>query len=150
MKSKTLFLKIIVYAIGIAVLALCIWLPWAASMDPELAFLRSSILIGLYAAAVPFFIALVQVLRLLGYIDGNRAFSDLSLKALKIIKYCAAAVAILCVAALPFLYSLAQSYDAPGILLIGCITAFPAIVIAAFAAVFHMLFQNAAGQKSEK
>ena len=148
MKKETLFLKVVVFLIGISVLGLCIWLPWAATIDPEWADLPVPVFIGVYAAAIPFFVALYQVLKLLSYIDQNKAFSNLSVKALKIIKYCAIPVSLACVAAMPFLYHLAQTLDAPGILMLGLIFAFFTIVIAVLAAVFQKLFKNAIDQKS--
>ena len=41
----------------------------------------------MYVAAIPFFVALYQAFKLLSYIDKNQAFSELSVKALKKIKY---------------------------------------------------------------
>ncbi len=93
MKRETLFLKIVVFLIGIPVLALLCWLPWianeAADQYREFAYLKYPVLIGIYVTAIAYFGALYQALRLLSYIDKNKAFSELSVKALKKIKYCA-------------------------------------------------------------
>jgi hypothetical protein len=100
MKRETLFLKAAVILMGIPVLALCIFLVPAisnfmAELYPEAAYLQDLIMIGLYATAIPFYIALYQTLKLLSYIDENKSFSELSIKALKNIKYCATAISIL-------------------------------------------------------
>lgn len=154
MKRETLFLKVVVFLIGIPILGLCIfWLPWisniAAEMNPELAYLQYPFLIGLYATAIPFFFALYQILKILSYIDKNKAFSDLSVKALKYIKYCAITISILYAAGMPFLFLMAQEDDAPGIVVLGLVITFASIVIAVFAAVLQKLLKNAIEIKSE-
>lgn len=107
------------------------------------------VFIGLYLSAIPFLFALYQALRLLSYIDKNKAFSALSVTALKKIKSCAIVISILYAACAPFLYFLAQFDDAPGILAIGLIIVFGSLVIAVFAAVLQKLLQNAIDIKSE-
>lgn len=151
-RGSTLFLRVVIFLMGLGVIALCIFLfPWLAnvgSIRPEFASLRY-VLIGAYMAAIPFFIALFQALRLLGFIDKNTAFSESSVNALKIIKYCALAIGILYTAEFPFLFSLAEADDAPGLALIGLVIVFASLVIAVFAAVLQKLFQNALDIQSE-
>ncbi len=144
MKRETLFLKVVVFLIGIPVLALCIFgLPSFAN------YLHYPVLIGMYAAAVPFFFALYQTLKLLSYIDKNKAFSELSINALKYIKYCAITISILYAGLIPLLIPIAEQDDAPGIILIGMVITFASIVIAVFAAVLQKLLKNAIDIKSE-
>ncbi|ACL22246.1 YoaS [Desulfitobacterium hafniense DCB-2] len=144
MKGTTLFLKIAVLLIGIPVLALCIfWLPSLADYLPNL------VLIGVYAAAVVFFFALYQALKLLSYIDQNKAFSELSVSALKNIKNCAITISIIYAAILPLLIPLAEADDAPGLAAFPCIIIFGASVIAVFAAVLQRLLKEAIDIKSE-
>ena len=141
---STVFLKIVVILIGIPVLALCIfWLPGFVN------YLHYPILISVYASAITYFFALNQALKLLSYIDKNKAFSELSVKALKIIKYCAAIFSILYVVEMPFFYILAEKDDAPGIILIGMVFIFASFVVAIFAAVLQKLLKNAIDIKSE-
>ncbi|SFB51709.1 Protein of unknown function [Cohnella sp. OV330] len=145
-------LRAVVFLIGIAILALCvIGLP--STFDETAAHYSKldylPIYIFMYASAIPFFAALVQSLRLLSYIDKNTAFSELSVKALKIIKYCGVAIGILYAACLPFLFQIADKDDAPGVLAIGLVVAFASFVIAVFAAVLQKLLQNAIDIKSE-
>lgn len=151
MKRETLFLKIAVILIGIPVLALCIGLPWITNevADHYPAYLQYPLLTGMYMAAIPFFVALYQALRLLNFIDKNEAFSELSVRALKKIKYCAAAISILYVAVMPLFYLVAQEDDAPGIILIGLVITFASVVIAVFAALLQKLLKNAIDIKSE-
>jgi thiamine biosynthesis protein ThiC len=107
------------------------------------------IFIVLYAAAVPFYIALYQAFKLLSYIDKNKAFSIISVRALKNIKYCAITISILYVVGMPLLYLIAEKDDAPGIILIGLVIIFASMVIAVFAAVLQKLLKEAIDIKSE-
>ncbi|NLV59876.1 MAG: DUF2975 domain-containing protein [Clostridiales bacterium] len=152
--GSTLFLKAVVLGMGAAALALYIFavpalVASAADMRPEVAFFRYFALVGWYATAIPFYFALYRTFRLLMLIDRGMAFSELSVKALKWIKYCAAAVSILWAAGLPVVYHLADVEDAPGIMLIGLVIAFVPIVIATFAAVLQRLLKQAVDIKSE-
>jgi hypothetical protein len=152
MKRETLFLKLAVIIIGIPILALCIFgLPWLTNnpANPEYAPILYPILIGMYVSVIPFFIALYQALRLLSYIDRNEAFSELSVKALKNIKYCAITISTLYVVMMPFIYLVAEKDDAPGLIIIGMIPVFASMVIAVFAAVLQKLLQNAIDIKSD-
>jgi hypothetical protein len=154
MKRETLFLKAVVILMGIPVLALCIFLVPAisnfmAELYPEAAYLQYLIAIGLYAAAIPFYIALYQAFKLLSYIDQNKAFSELSVKALQNIKYCVTAISILYVLNMPLFYLMAERDDAPGIIIIGMVPIFASMVIAVFAAVLQKLLKNAIDIKSE-
>ncbi len=153
-KGSIIILRLASFGIGLIVLALCIFaLPelWkGGSIEfPEVAYVFPPLVIGLYATAVLFFIGLWQTFKLLHYIDQNKAFSDLSVTALKKIKYCALTIGVLYMGGLPLLYPIAQADDAPGILLIGFVIACAPIVIAVFAAVLQMLLHNAIEIKSE-
>ncbi|MBT2626858.1 DUF2975 domain-containing protein [Bacillus sp. ISL-32] len=153
-RGTTLFLKIAVFLIGIPVLALCIFLVpeianFAAELYPDIAYIKYLVLINLYASAIPFYFALYQAFKLLSYIDKNKAFSELSVRALKNIKYCAITISILFVAGMPLFYLMAEKDDAPGIILIGLVVIFASMVIAVFAAVLQKLLKEAIDIKSE-
>lgn len=157
-RGSTIFLRGAVSLFGIAVLALCIFgLPrfavWftqdAAAMTSTGNKLYYPILIWLYAPAVPFYTALYQTLKLLGYIDKKTAFSLLSVKALRKIQYCATAMSILYLLGMPFIYFSAQVEDAPGLVLMGAAFACSPFVIATFAAVLQRLLKEAIDMKTE-
>ncbi|MCM3001507.1 DUF2975 domain-containing protein [Paenibacillus cellulositrophicus] len=153
-RVSTLFLKVAVFLIGMPILALCIFVVpgianFAAELYPDHAYLKYLVFVDLYASAVPFYLALYQSFRLLIYIDRNEAFSELSVRALKNIKYCAVAISILYVAGLPLLYLIAEADDAPGVILIGLVIIFASMVIAFFAAVLQRLLKEAIDIKSE-
>ncbi|AKG37044.1 DUF2975 domain-containing protein [Paenibacillus durus] len=152
MKRETLFLKVAVFLIGLPILALCIFgLPAIAKEAAEHypAYWLYPLFTVMYVSAIPFFIALVQAFRLLSYIDKNNAFSELSVRALKIIKYCAVAISMLYAAGMPLLYLIAEKDDAPGLIVLGMVIVFASIVVAVFAAVLQKLLKNAIDIKSE-
>jgi uncharacterized membrane protein YhdT len=151
-RGTTLFLKLTVILIALPVLALCGYGLPRIAMDPgdiyPAYWVYLLVALG-YATAVPYFIALVQAFKLLSYIDKNIAFSDLSVQALKRIKYCAFTFSLLYVAGMPLFYYMAEKDDAPGIIVIGMAFAFAAFVVAVFAAVLQRLLKNAIDIKSE-
>jgi len=153
-RGSTFFLRGAILAMGAIVLALCIFaLPaaWMAVADeyPNHTYVFYSILLILYAAAVPFYVALYQTLRLLTYIDKNIAFSKLSVGALKTIKYCAITVSALFAAGMPFFYIWGENDDAPGVIVLGMIFTMAPLVIAVFAAVLQRLLRDAINMKAE-
>ncbi|MBZ9536559.1 DUF2975 domain-containing protein [Cytobacillus oceanisediminis] len=151
-KGTTLFLKLAVILIGIPVLALGIWGVFDLiknPVNPEYAHILYPIVIGIYVSAIPFYMALYQALRILGYIDKNEAFSEVSIKALSRIKKDAIVISIVYVLMVPFIFLLAQIEDAPGLILFGMVPIFASIVIAVFAAVLQRLLQQAIDIKSE-
>lgn len=155
MKQKsTNFLRFIIILIGTGVLSLCIFAlpgmwPGGAKEFPTASRAILLIMIGLYLTAVPFFVALWQSLKLLYYIDKHKAFSDLSVKALRNIKYCATIIGILYIAGVPLLFPIADADDAPGLILFGAAIACAPIAVAVFAAILQKLLQNAIDIKSE-
>jgi hypothetical protein len=95
-RGSTTFLKVIIFLAGIAVLALCIWLPEIAIRDarahPDTAYFLIPFLVCAYGFCITFSVVLYQAFKLLTYIERNNAFSELSLKSLKVIKKCTFAV----------------------------------------------------------
>jgi hypothetical protein len=153
-RGTTLFLKAAVILIGIPVLALCIFVVpeianFAAELYPEMTYIQFLVYLDLYASAIPFYIALYQAFKLLGYIDNNKAFSELSVRVLKNIKYCANTISSVYVVGMPLFYLIAEKDDAPGIIVIGLIMIFASMVIAVFAAVLQRLLTEAIELKSE-
>ena len=111
-RGSTTFLKVIIFLIGIAVLAVCIFLlPEAARRD---AIERPGdyslypLLVCAYGLCITFSVALYQVFKLLTYIEKNNAFSELSLQSLKVIKKCAFTVIFFILLAIVYLRVHAQ------------------------------------------
>ncbi|MCM3631115.1 DUF2975 domain-containing protein [Paenibacillus glycanilyticus] len=151
-RGTTLFLKVTVFLMGLPILALCIFglpaiMKEATEAWPD--YWVYPVITAMYLSAIPFYIALYQAFKLLGYIDRNQAFSELSVTALKNIKFCGIAISILYAAAEPFLFFIADVDDAPGLIVIGLVVIFASLVIAVFAAVLQKLLKNAIDIKSE-
>ena len=91
-QGSTTFLKVIIFLIGIAVFALCIyWLPEIAIKDAKARpgdYSLYPFLVYAYGFCITFSVALYQAFKLLTYIERNNIFSELSLKSLKVIKKC--------------------------------------------------------------
>ncbi|UJF26675.1 DUF2975 domain-containing protein [Planococcus sp. 107-1] len=154
MKRETIFLKLVIVLMALPAIAICIFVVppmsnFVGEILPKWNFLQYVFMLALYGSALAYFTALYQTLKLLGYIDKGIAFSELSVKALKNIKYCALAITVLFVLNLPIILYTAEVDDAPGLGGLGMIITFGAIVIAVFAAVLQKLLQNAIDIKSE-
>lgn len=147
-QASTLFLRSVVVIIGLIVLAICIFALPAGIRTDETGNYRP-ILWGLYVAAVPFYAALYQTIKLLQYIDKNDAFSIVSINALRCIKYCAIVIGGLFAAGLPYIFYVADNDDAPGVLALALVITFASLVIATFAAVLQKLVQSAIDIKTE-
>ncbi|WP_404460654.1 DUF2975 domain-containing protein [Sutcliffiella horikoshii] len=150
--GSTLFLKIAVFLIGTPVFILSII--GLVSLiknpaNPEYAYILYPIVIGMFLTTIPFYFALYQALKLLGYIDKNEAFSQFSVEALKKIKICALTISSVYVVLMPFIFLLADKDDAPGAIIMGAVPIFASIVIAVFSAVLQRLLQVAIDIKSE-
>lgn len=145
-----MFLRGVIFLLGVGVLTLCfIVLPLAIRSELEGDFDYGLIFAGMYIPAIPFFIALYQALKLLSYIDANKAFSPLSVQALKVIKYCGASISGLYALGMPYIFYVADRDDAPGVVAIALIIIFASFVIAVFAALLQALLQNAIDIKKE-
>jgi hypothetical protein len=153
-KGSTLFLKGVLCLMGLAVLALCIFavpevVPGMAAEFPILLPLVRPMYFGLWATAIPFFVAIFQAFKLLNYIDANSAFSTRSVEALKRIKYSALAMSGLYLIGMPVVFLIAESDDAPGVVILGLLLALSPTVIAIFAAVLQRLVESAIEIKKE-
>ena len=146
-QGSTLFLKVVICLIGLAVACFCVILLGVSMSGNGGIYLP--ILLGLVVTAVPFFYALYQGFLLLTYIDNNTAFSEKSVSAIWIIKYCAGSVSLIYALLMPFIIYVADKDDAPGAPLIALVIMFAFLVTAVFAAVLEKLLKNAIDIKSE-
>jgi hypothetical protein len=152
-RGSTIFLKAVISLIGIMMLAGLIRFPLtegrAASLD-LFSIYWDPFIAYMYVASIPFFVALYQAFKLLGYIGQNKVFSLSSVKALRTIKYCAIAIAgFIVVGEVCLIITRHGKDDMAGPISLGIITAFISIVIATAAAVFEKLLQSAVDIKSE-
>ena len=151
-KSSTIFLQVVIVLIGIVALAIMIRFPLtegrAVSLDLFSIYSDPFILYG-YLASIPFFVALYQAFKLLGYIGQNQVFSLSSVRALRTIKYCAIIQSILIVMAVLYIRLTVKDDDPAGFIAMGLFLIFVSTVIATAAAVFEKTLQSAVDIKSE-
>jgi hypothetical protein len=151
-RSSTIFLQIVIVIIGIAALAFLLWEPHVEGRNAHATlfeiYFKDPFLAYAYVASIPFFVALYQAFRVLGYTGQNKIFSQDAVKALRTIKYCATAI-IGFVAGAEIFILLNSEEDKAGGIVIGIVIAFGSIVIAVAAAMFERILQNAVDLKSE-
>lgn len=151
-RGSTLFLKIVLLLIAIGALAVMIRFPQlegrAANLDLLHIYADPFIIYG-YIASIPFFTALYQAFKLLGYIDHNQAFSQSAVNALRTIKHCALIFMAALIAGIVYIRFASGGDDPAGAIAVGICVTFVAIIIATATAVFQELLQNAVDIKSE-
>ena len=108
--------------------------------DPFLAYV--------YIGSIPFFVALYQGFKVLGYAGKNQVFSPAAVKALWTIKFCAIAI-VGFVAGAEIFILMQDGEDRAGGVAMGVLIAFGSIVMATAAATFERILQNAVDLKSE-
>src|SRR5215213_5211438 len=95
-RSATAFLQAVIVLIGVGALALLLWEPHLegrnAHATPFEIYFKDPFLAYAYVASIPFFAALYQAFKVLGYARQNRAFSQAAVSALRTIKLCAMAI----------------------------------------------------------
>jgi hypothetical protein len=147
-QGSTTFLKVIIFLAGIAVLALCIWLPEIAVRDarvhPDTAYFLIPFVVCAYGFCIAFSVALYQAYKLLTYIEKNNAFSELSLKSLRVIKKCAFAVIFLILLGIVSLMVLAKitGDDAAGPISLSLMGILVTSIVATFISVLQIPIKN--------
>jgi len=151
-RSSAAFLQTIIVLIAIGALALLIWEPHLegrnAHATPFEIYFKDPFLAYAYVASIPFFAALFQAFKVLGYARQSNVFSQRAVKALRTIKLCAIAI-IGFVAGAEVFIMLHTSDDRAGGVFVGILITFGSVIIATAAAIFERILQNAVDMKSE-
>src|SRR5215212_12083068 len=152
-RSSTAFLQTCVVLIGVGALALMLCEPHLERRNAHATtfeiYFKDPFLAYAYVASIPFFAALYQAFKVLGYAGQNKVFSQAAVKALRTIKYCALAIIGFVVVEEIFIMLNHGSDDAAGGVFMGVLITFGSIVIATAAAMFERILQNAVDIKSE-
>jgi hypothetical protein len=151
-RSSTLFLQTVIVALGVGALALLLWEPHIEGVNANAKFFEvylDPFIVLVYIGSIPFFVALYQAVKVLGYAGENNIFSQPAVNALRTIKYCALTIIGFVVVEEIFIMLNHGSDDAAGGVFIGALITFISIVIATAAAVFERILQNAVAIKSE-
>ena len=152
-RSSTIFLQVVIVALGIGALALLLWEPQIEGVNAHATnfeiYFKDPFLALVYVGSIPFFVALYQAFKVLGYAGQNKVFSPAAVKALRTIKYCALAIIGFVVVEEIFIMLTHGSDDAAGGVFMGVLITFGSIVVATAASMFERILQNAVDIKSE-
>src|SRR5262245_11054024 len=95
-RSSTIFLQIVIVLAGIGAVALLLWEPRIEGRNAHATnfeiYFKDPFLAYVYVGSIPFFVALYQAFKVLGYAGENKALSPAAVKALRTIKLCAIAI----------------------------------------------------------
>jgi hypothetical protein len=151
-RGSTIFLQVVIVLLGVGVLALLLWEPHLEGRNANATlfeiYFKDPFLAYAYIGSIPFFVALYQAFKLLGYIRRNEIFSQRSVRALRTIKYCALAIIGFVAVSVIFMI-FGDRDDRPAGVFMRILITFPSIVVAIAAAVFERILQNAVDIKSE-
>jgi len=152
-RSSTIFLQVVIVLIGLGALALMLWEPHIEGRNAHATtfeiYFKDPFLAYAYVASIPFFVALYQAFKVLGYAGQNLVFTQAAVKALRIIKYCAISIIGFVVVEEIIIMLNHGSDDAAGGVFMGVLITFGSIVVATAAAMFERILQKAVDMKSE-
>src|SRR6267378_581431 len=150
-RGSTIFLQAVILLLGVGVFALLLWEPHVEGVNAHATLFEmyfDPFIAYAYIGSIPFFVALYQAFKLLGYIRRNEIFSPRSVRALRTIKYCALAIIGFVAVSVIFMI-FGDRDDRPAGVFMRILITFPSIVIGTAAAVFERILQNAVDIKSE-
>jgi Protein of unknown function (DUF2975) len=152
-RAATIFLQVVIVLVGVGALALLLMEPQVEGRNAHATFFeiyfKDPFLALVYLGSVPFFVALYQAFKVLGYVGQNKVFSPAAVKALRTIKFCAIAI-IGFVVIEEIVVMLNHGDDDPaGGVFMGVLITFGSVVVATAAAMFERVLQNAVDMKSE-
>lgn len=153
-RGSTIFLQIIILLLGAGVLTFLLWVPQVEGRNVNATlfevYFKDPFLAYIYLAFIPFFIGLYQGFKVLSYAGRNEIFFPRSVRALRIIKYCALITAIFIIGAEAYiLIFIRGTDDVAGGVMMGVFVILACAVIGTAAAVFERILQNAVDIKSE-
>jgi len=153
-RGSTIFLQLVIVLIGIGVLAALLWEPQVEGRNVHATqfeiYFKDPFLAYIYLAFVPFFVGLTRAFKILGYARRNEIFSRHSVRALRIIKYCALTTVTFILGAEAYLFIFVRDKDdIAGGVAMGLFIILVSAIIATVAAVFERSLQNAVDIRSE-
>ena len=151
-RSSTIFLQVVVVLIGIGALAIMLWEPHIEGRNAHATlfeiYFKDPFLAYAYVGSIPFFAALYQAFKVLGYVRQNKTFSQATVKALRTIKYCGITIIGFVAVGVVFMF-FGDKDDRPAGVFMRVLITLGAMIIATAAAVFERILQNAVDIKSE-
>ena len=152
MKRSTIaILQTVVILIGIAAVALLLWEPQLEGRNAHASwyqiYFNDPFLAFVYLASTPFFVALYQGVKVLGYADRQSEFQQDGARALRTIRSCAIATLVFVVAG-ELIIMFNDSDDRAGGVFMGLLVATGSVLIALAATRFERMWRNAAVTRS--
>lgn len=151
-RVSTTFLQLVIVLVGIGTTALLLWEPHLEGVNANATFFEvylDPFIWLVYCGLIPFFIALYQAIKILGFAENNTVFSPAAVKAMQTIKYCAISIVGFVIAEELWIMLNHGNDDAAGAFAVGMLITFGSIVVATAAAMFEQVLQTAVDIKSE-
>ena len=144
--SSALFLQLAIVLIGIGTLALLLWEPHLEGRNVHATtfeiYFKDPFLAYVYVGSTPFFVALYRAFRLFGHVRQNRAFSQVTVDALRTIKHCAIAIIGFVAGGVVFIIMFGDKEDRPAGVFMSFLVTVAASVIATAAAMAARNLKN--------
>jgi len=151
-RGSTIFLQVVIVLIAIGAFALLLWEPHIEGRNAHATlfeiYFKDPFLAYAYIGSIPFFVALYQAFKVLGFAGQNKILSPEAVKALRTIKYCALAIIGFVAVSIIFMI-FGDRDDRPAGVFMRILITFPSVVVATAAAMFERILQNAVDIKSE-
>ena len=145
-KVSTLVLQIVIILIGVSSLAFILWEPTIEGRNVHATlfevYFKDPFLAYVYIASIPFFVLLYQAFKLSGYRGQSEVFLQHSVRALRMIKYCAVTLVSCIVMPVAYLFVVRPGDDIAGGVAIGLFLIFVFTVIAITSSIFERTLQN--------
>ena len=152
-RGSTAFLQLVVVLIALGAAALLLWEPHVEGRNAHATtfdiYFKDPFLAYVYVGSIPFFVALYQAFKVLGYAGRNLVFSEPAVRAMRTIKRCALVIIGFVVVGEVFILKHDDKEDPGAGMFMGLLVIFASVVIATAAAVFERILQNAVAIKSE-
>lgn len=151
-RISIIFLQAVIVIIGMGALALLLWEPQTEGVNAHASnveiYFEDPFLALVYIGSIPFFVALYQAFRVLGYVRQNMIFSQAAVNAFRTIKYCALVIIGFVIAEEIFIMLNHGSDDPAGGVFVGILIVFGSVVVATSATVVERILQNGMDIKS--
>jgi hypothetical protein len=152
-RASARFLQVIIGLAAAVALALMLWEPHTEGRNAHAStfaiYFHDPFLAYAYVASLPFFVALYQAAKVVGYAGKSEIFSAPAVHALRTIRFCAIAVIVFVAGAETYILAFSDSDDRSGGIFIGLLITFGAAVVATAAAIGERIAQHGLDLKSE-
>ena len=148
--SAALFLQAAMVLTGLGALAFLLWEPHLEGRNAQATtfeiYFKDPFLAYVYVGSTPFFVALYRAFGLFGHARRNRAFSQVTVDALRTITHCAMAIIGFVAVGVVIIIVFGDKEDRPAGLFMSLLVTVAAGVVAAVAARFARKLENALRQ----